>query len=31
VSSSESTDRDICLDRRSASIHAFEVAIASVN
>jgi sugar lactone lactonase YvrE len=31
VSSSESTDRDICLDRRSASIHAFEVAVASVN
>lgn len=31
VSSSESTDRDICLDRRSACIHAFEVAIASVN
>ena len=31
VSSSESTDRDICLDRRSASIHAYEVAIACVN
>ena len=31
VSSSESTDRDICLDRRSASICAFEVAIASMN
>ena len=30
VSSSESTDRDICLDRRSAYIQAFEVAIASV-
>jgi sugar lactone lactonase YvrE len=29
VSSSESTDRDICLDRRSASIEAFEVTIAS--
>ena len=29
VSSSESTNRDICLDRRSASIQAFEVAIAS--
>ena len=27
VSSSESTDRDICLDRRSASIHAFEVPV----
>lgn len=31
VSSTESTDRDICLDRRSASIEAFEVAIASAN
>ena len=31
VSSSESTDRDICLDRRSASIRAFEVAIASMH
>ena len=29
VSSSESTDRDICLDRRSASIEAFEVNIAT--
>ena len=29
VSSSESTDRDICLDRRSASIEAFEVTIAT--
>ena len=29
VSSSESTDRDMCLDRRSASIEAFEVTIAS--
>jgi sugar lactone lactonase YvrE len=29
VSSAESTDRDICLDRRSASIEAFEVTIAS--
>ena len=29
VSSSESTDRNICLDRRSASIEAFEVTIAS--
>ena len=31
VSSAESTERDICLDRRSASIEAFEVAIASAN
>ena len=31
VSSSESTDRYICLNRRSASIHAFEINIASVN
>ena len=31
VSSSESSDRDICLDRRSASIYAFEVAVASAN
>ena len=31
VSSAESTDRDICLDRRSASIEAFEVTIASAN
>ena len=31
VSSSESTNRDMCLDRCAAAIHAFEVAIASAN
>ena len=31
VSSSESTNRDMCLDRRAAAIHSFEVAIASAN
>lgn len=31
VSSSESTNRDMCLDRRASAIHAFEVAIASAN
>lgn len=31
VSSSESTNRDMCLDRRAAAINAFEVAIASAN
>ena len=31
VSSSESTNRDMCLYRRAAAIHTFEVAIASAN